>query len=151
MTSPQSALSETSLKNVSGLPPKGSTQLRLRHSCVRHTKKASRVLLHTAGAVRSQGLLCCCGIWFGASGADDLISGAEDFWALFSGITHILSVTQRPWSRPFWQYCSIIRTPLQTSIVTDNRLNTFRAFALCAAMRFAPWTREMSVLTRTWE
>ena len=49
---------------------KSSTQLRLKRSCFRAKKKASRVLLHAAGSVRSQGLLCCDGIDFGASGSD---------------------------------------------------------------------------------
>jgi hypothetical protein len=49
-------------------------------------KKRQPSAIASAGAVPSQGLLCCHGSDFGASGADDLVGGAEDFWALFSGI-----------------------------------------------------------------
>lgn len=60
-----------------------SKQLRRKRSSSDPKKSASRVLLPSAGAVRSQGLLCCDGSDFEASGADDLVGGAEDFWRSF--------------------------------------------------------------------
>jgi hypothetical protein len=63
-----------------------SKQLRRKRSCFRPKKKRQPSAIASAGAVPSQGLLCCHRSNFGASGADDLVGGAEDFWALFSGI-----------------------------------------------------------------
>jgi len=40
-------------------------------------------------------ILGCDGIDFAASGADDLICGAKDFWSRFSGIASALK--PRPW------------------------------------------------------
>jgi len=42
-------------------------------------KKRQPSAIASTGAVPSQGLLCCHGSNFGASGADDLVGGAEDF------------------------------------------------------------------------
>ncbi len=51
----------------------------------RPKKKRQPSAIASAGAVRSQGLLCRDRIDFGASGADDLIGGAEDFLGALFG------------------------------------------------------------------
>jgi hypothetical protein len=69
-----------------GLSSKISTQLLHKAQLLSEQKKsASRVLLPSAGAVRSWGWLCWYGINFGASGADDLIGSAEDFLGALFG------------------------------------------------------------------
>src|SRR5829696_2164198 len=48
-------------------------------------KKRQPSAIASAGAVPSQGLLCCHGSDFGASGADDLVGGTEDFLGALFG------------------------------------------------------------------
>jgi hypothetical protein len=62
-----------------------SKQLRRKRSCFRPKKKRQPSAIASAGAVRSQGLLCRHGSDFGASGADDLVGGAEDFLGALFG------------------------------------------------------------------
>jgi hypothetical protein len=58
-------------------------------------REASRGRLNPAGTVRSHGLSCCDRVDFGASGADDLIGGTEDFLSALFGNRVRLKTTPR--------------------------------------------------------
>src|SRR5690242_10393605 len=62
-----------------------SKQLRRTRSCFRPKKKRQPSSIGLGWRGHSQGLLCGNGIDFGASGADDLIGGAEDFLGALFG------------------------------------------------------------------
>ena len=62
-----------------------SKQLRRKRSCFRPKKKRQPSAIASAGAVPSQGLLCCHGSDFGASGTDDLVGGSENLLGALFG------------------------------------------------------------------
>jgi hypothetical protein len=92
----------------------------------------------SAGAGRSQGLLCCHEIDFGASGTDDLVGGAEDsLGALFRDRIGIKTVST---AEPILKIPSAKLRPFKTQRFTTKKRHGFgfdlsqtaqRGFSVC--------------------
>ena len=110
-------------------------------SCVRPKKKApADELLPSAGAVTSQGLLCCHGSDFGASGADDLVGGSENLLGALFG--YRFRVKTVPSAEPILNVSSAKLCSLKPQRFTTKKRHGFR-FDLAQTTRCCLIIREI--------
>ena len=87
-------------------------------------KKRQPSAIASAGAVPSQGLLCCHRSDFGASGADDLVGGAEDFLGALFG--YHFGVRTSSTAEPILHVTPAILGSLKAQRFTTKKRHGFR-------------------------